>query len=202
VVERPVFLEKGEMVMNTKKATTVGKYAQLRTGLAVVLNKTETLQVLGEEMKVGDFLNLLDELGTHSQTTEDAKAAYRRAVAAEQEAQARVRPKLSALRLQLQGRLSPEQLATCGIPPRKSLSPLTPDERTARTLKIRATRASNRTLGKRQVRQEKAKATISAAYASNGSGAAPDAHASGGSGGPAVPLTVPVLPRDGGSGAH
>jgi hypothetical protein len=175
--------------MNTKKAVQVSKEAQLRQGLASVMGKSAKLQVQGEEVKVSDVLDSLDQRGANAQATDDARVNYHRAVAVETEYRAQTHPMISAVRAHLVTLLSPEQLAQCGLAPRKTRRVLSGEERTAKMVKARSTRQAKGTRGKRQVRQEKAKATVTAAYASNGNGTAPSA-----------PSPGPAL--DGGSGSH
>jgi hypothetical protein len=176
--------------MNTKKEVQVGKDAKLRKGLATVMGKSAKMQVQGEEVKVSDVLDSLDQRGAHAQATEDARVAFRSALGTEKEYRAKTHPMISAVCAHLATTLSPEQLTECGLTPRRSARVLTFDERTAKGLKVRATRTAKGTRGKRQARQEKAKATITAVYASNGNGAAPSAPPPG------------PLPRDGGNSSH
>jgi hypothetical protein len=172
----------------TTKSVEIGQNTKLRTGLPLVFARSATFQIEGEEVKLSAFLDLLDTLSANAQSVDDANVAYHRAVAVETEARTKARQKLSALRSQLQSRLSPEQLVTCGLAPKKKARELTADERAVKTAKLRATREANGTAGVRQARAEKAKAALRATFAPRETGGAPDApstsggHDGGGSG--------------------
>jgi hypothetical protein len=170
------------------KVLEVRRNAELRQGLPRVFGKSATIQIQGEEVKVTDILTELDTLDSNAKAVDEANGNYHKAVATEGEARARARPRLMALRVQLQARLSPEELATCGLAPKKKARALTADERTVKTAKLRATREASGTHGARQVRAVKAKAALTAAFAPKESGGAPNApstsggHDGGGSG--------------------
>jgi hypothetical protein len=142
-----------------------GSVAQLRAGLAVLLGKSQTLMFEGKEVKRQEILDLLDELVAMANASTKAKAAYHRILAEERAFTAQALPMVTALRTQLIGRYSREQLAECGLAPRKAPRSLSSAERIVATAKSRATRAAHGRKPAKVAREEAAQAKLIALYA-------------------------------------
>jgi hypothetical protein len=151
--------------MRTSKTNRRGQDVQLREGFASVMGSSAKVLVEGKEVEGGQVLSALDDLIAAAQATDAAKAAYHQAVAREAALLVEAHPLLSGVRRLLGAMLAPEQLARCGLAPRKPPRPLSANERTAATAKLRATRQANGTRGARQAREEEAKAFLTATFA-------------------------------------
>jgi hypothetical protein len=164
----------------SSKSINISREAKLRTELAAVLGKTAKVHVQGEEVRVADVLDVLDVQLANASATAEAKAATRRAVAAEREYRAEKREMLSGVYAALVATLSAEQLAQLGLVPKKKARALTAEERTLATAKLRVTRKTKGTRGKKQRHAAEVSAGIAAAYApappdKSGNGGAPPA---------------------------
>jgi hypothetical protein len=91
----------------------------------------------------------------------EAEAAAHRALA-EKSGVAAI---LATLTAQLRTTLTPEQLAACGIAPKKRRA-LTAEERAAANVKKRTTRAANGVVGEKQRRMRAAREVLASAYGS------------------------------------
>jgi hypothetical protein len=146
------------------KVLHVGSVSQLRDGLALLLAKSGRLTIEGKEVKLRDVLDVLDKLVANNKVTAQAKAAYRHAVADERAFAAQARSMVIAVRMHLLGSYSEEQLAECGLAPRKTRRRLSSAERTAVAAKIRATRVAHGRVSQKRAREEAALAEVVAAY--------------------------------------
>jgi hypothetical protein len=160
---------KEEVMRPKNKTIQAAEDARLREGLVEILGSAATLRVEGKEVKIRDVLDALDRIAARAAATSEAKGQFHRAVAAEKEERAQVSALLSAVRAALRATSSPEELLACGLAPRKAPRVLSAEERVLKAVKLRATRAANRTRGVRQVREERVRAGLAAAYTPNGS---------------------------------
>jgi hypothetical protein len=162
----------------SSKSINLSREAKLRTELATVLGKTAKVHVQGEEVRVADVLDVLDVQLANARATAEANAVYRRVAVAEREYRAQKREMLSGVYAALVATLSSEQLAQLGLVPKKKARALTAAERTLATAKLRVTRKSNGTRGKKQRHEAEVSAGLAAVYGSPppdkpGGGAAP-----------------------------
>ena len=138
---------------------------KLRTGLALILGKSDKLEIQGKEVKGSEILDSLDALIADDEATAAARAVYRAAVTAQDARRAELAPLVSGVRTHLRATRSDEQLAACGIVRKGTRRAPSVDERMARATKARATREAKHARGVRQERIAKARATIAAAFA-------------------------------------
>jgi hypothetical protein len=161
------------------KADFVGSVSKMCDGLAKILGKAGTVLASGKEVKLRDVVAARDELVAKIEATEAAKAAYARAVADEHAADAWLRPLLLSVRAHLVGSYSKEQLAICGLSPRKEPRALSSEERSVATAKNRATRVAHGRKPAKVAREEAARAALAAIYAPPPNGDAPAATTNG-----------------------
>jgi hypothetical protein len=153
--------------MKTGKGTQNSQAAKLRSGLAKLLGKSAKVHVQGKEVKIGEVLDVLDGLLANASAAAEASVKYRRAIATNREYRAQNHALVSGVRAYLVATLSAEELEECGHAPKKMARALTAEERTVASAKLRATRKANGTRSKKQLREQKVKAEIAAAYAAD-----------------------------------
>jgi hypothetical protein len=160
--------------MKRSKGAQLIQFAKLRNGLPQVIGTSEKVQVQGgEEVKISDVPDFLDTIDANARAVEEGRGNFDRTVAAERDFRAKASPTIMALCARLLATLPPEQLELCGLSLKKPQRALLAEELAAKAAKSRETRKANGTRGKRQIRQEEAKAVLTATYASNGNGRAP-----------------------------
>jgi hypothetical protein len=155
------------------KIVRVGSAKQLRDGLEAALGRSGVVKIEGKSVKAGVVIELLDKLIASAAKTAQAKSAYRSAVAEEQAIDAEAQSTLAAVRTHILGSFTRDQLAACGLAPKKERRSLTAAERVASTAKLRATRAAHGRKPAKLVREQEAIAEVIAAYAPDETAAAP-----------------------------
>jgi hypothetical protein len=173
------------------KVVRVGSAKQLRDGLEAALGRSGVVKIDGKPVKSGVVIDLLDELIASAAKTAQAKSAYRSAVAEEHALDAETQSTLAAVRAHILGSFTQDQLAACGIvPKKKGRRPLSAAERLAATVKTRATRAAHGRKPGQLVREQEAVADVIAAYAPQPAAPSTATAAAGPEAGPApAPVT-------------
>jgi hypothetical protein len=130
-----------------------------------VLGKSGVVKIDGKPVKAGVVIELLDKLIANAAATAQAKSTFRSAVAEEQAFEAATQSTLAGLRAHLLGSFTRDELAACGlVPKKKGRRPLSAAERMAAIAKMRATRTAHGLKPEKLVREEEAIAEVIAAY--------------------------------------